>query len=176
MGRAATRRKATILAAGLLLAGAMVGCTKTQGRPAVATAQSRGAAANPTASVSSSADPVQFAKCMREHGITGFGDSGTAAPADLDDDKVSAARQSCRAYEKAGTTVPSLDPTAQAKLLAHSKCMRENGVPNFPDVPADGSGVSLHQLGIDPTSPTYRTAQKKCQNLTPGSNAGKGGS
>jgi hypothetical protein len=164
-------RKATILVAGLLVAGAMAGCTKsTQGGPTVASAQSRGA----TASVSSSSDPIQFAKCMREHGITGFGDP-SAAPANIDDDKVDAARQACRKYAKGGTAVPSLDPTTQAKLLQHSKCMRENGVPNFPDMPTDGSGISLSQLGIDPKSPAYQAAQKKCQNLLPGSNVGTGG-
>jgi hypothetical protein len=141
----------------------------------VASAQRRGA----TAAVSNSSDPVQFAKCMREHGITWFADPGTGVqanpPSHVDDDKVDAARQACRKYEKGGTAVPSLDPTTQAKLLRHSKCMRESGVPNFPDMPTDGSGISLSQLGIDPKSPTYQAAQKKCQNLQPDRNGGTGG-
>jgi hypothetical protein len=174
-------RKATILAAGLLLAGAMAGCTKsTQGDPAVATAQSRGAGTNPTASASSSADPVRFAKCMREHGITWFTDPGTGAkpspPSNVDDDKVDAARRACQQYAPGGPAAPpSLDPAVQERLLRHSKCMRENGVPNFPDMPTDGSGISLSQLGIDPKSPAYQAAQKKCQSLLPSANVGTGG-
>jgi hypothetical protein len=171
-------RKATILAAGLLLAGAMAACTKsTQGDPAVATAQSRGA--NPTASVSSSADPVQFAKCMREHGITWFADPGSdvkaSPPSNVDENMLDAARQACQKYAPGGAAAPSLDPAVVEKLLQYSKCMRENGFPDFPDMPTDGSGISLSKLGIDPRSPTFQAAQGKCKDLLPGRNVGTGG-
>lgn len=171
-------RKATILAAALLLAGAMAGCTKsTQGDPAVATAQSRGA--NPIASVSSGSDPVQFARCMREHGMTWFADPGenvnASPPANVDENKLDAARQACREYAGGGPAGPSLDPAVREKLLQHSKCMRENGFPDFPDLPSDGSGTSLGELGIDPKSPAYQAAQKKCQRLMPDLNGGTGG-
>jgi len=161
-------RKATILVAGLLLAGAMAGCSKSpQGDPSVATAQSHAPGANPAPSASSSADPVQFAKCMREHGLSWFGDPGATPPSNADDSKIAAARQACRQYEKGGGAGPSLDPETQAKLLQYSKCMRANGVPSFPDFPTDGSGISLSQLGIDAKPPAFQAAQKKCKNLLP---------
>ena len=173
-------RNAMILAAGLLLAGATAGCTtSTHGDPTVATAQSRGA--SPTATTSSGSDPVQFARCMREQGMTWFADPGPGAvkaspPSNVDENKLDAARQACQRYAGGGQTGPSLDPAVREKLLQHSKCMRENGFPDFPDMPTDGSGISLSKLGIDPNSPTYQAAQKKCQNLLPADrNAGTGG-
>jgi hypothetical protein len=171
-------RKATILAAGLLLAGTMAGCTKSaQSDPAVATVQSRGA--NPTASVSSSADPVQFARCMREHGITWFADPGSKAkaspPANVDDNVMDAAMQACQKYAGGSAAGPALDPADAEKLLKYSKCMRDNGVPDFPDLPADGSGTSLSGLGIDTKSPTFQAAHAKCKNLMPADRHGGSG-
>jgi hypothetical protein len=170
-------RRATILAAALLLAGAMAACTKsTQGDPAVATAQGRGA--NPTASASSSADPVEFAKCMREHGMTWFADLGTekaSPPSNVDENALDAARQACQKYAGGGAAAPSPDPAVQERLLQYSKCMRDDGFPDFPDMPTDGSGISLSKLGIDRNSPTFQAAQEKCKKLLPGQNGGTSG-
>ncbi|GAA4726257.1 hypothetical protein [Phytohabitans rumicis] len=175
--------RATILAAGLLLAGAMAGCSScTQDDLAVPTAQSRSATANPTASVSSGSDPVQFARCMREHGITWFADpAGTGTdvqaspPSNVDEDKLEAARQACQKYAGAGLLAPTLDPAVQERLLRYSKCVRENGFPDFPDMPTDGTGISLSKLGIDPKSPAFQAAQDKCRNLLPDRNGTKAG-
>jgi hypothetical protein len=172
-------RNVTILAAGLLLAGAMTGCaTSAQDDRTVATAPSSGA--NPTASASSSADPVQFAKCMREHGMTWFADPGSEGkatpPPNVDETELDAARQACQKYAGgAAAAGPSLDPAVMEKLLQYSKCMRENGLPDFPDMPTDGSGISLSKLGIDPKSPTFQAAQGKCKDKLPGRNVGTGG-
>jgi hypothetical protein len=52
-----------------------------------------------------------------------------------------------------------------------SACFRKHGVPNFPD--PNGQGVITIQsgMGIDPSSPTYRSAQSTCEKLLP--NGGK---
>ena len=60
---------------------------------------------------------------------------------------------------------------------AYSACMRQHGVPNFPDPDSQGrlkitSGVRNGQkTGVDTNSPQFRKAQQACQKLQP--NGGK---
>jgi hypothetical protein len=52
--------------------------------------------------------------------------------------------------------------------LAFAKCMRSNGVPNFPD-PNPGGGFLFHaSAGMNPSSPGFKAAQAKCHKLLPG--------
>jgi hypothetical protein len=46
-----------------------------------------------------------------------------------------------------------------AGMLKYAKCMRANGVPNYPDPP--GGGV-VNLGSLDPTSPTFQNANKVC--------------
>ncbi len=62
-----------------------------------------------------------------------------------------------------GTGVPS--------ALAFAKCMRANGVSNFPD-PAPGGGSVFDTAGINPAAPAFKAAQAKCQKLLPSSGSG----
>jgi len=56
----------------------------------------------------------------------------------------------------------------QRESLKYAECMRANGLPNFPD-PGAGGGFEIPQgSGIDPSSPAFKTAQAKCEKLTPG--------
>jgi hypothetical protein len=56
----------------------------------------------------------------------------------------------------------------EAALLAFSKCMRSNGIPNFPD-PSGSGGFSFRRgSGIDPLSPAFKAAQAKCKKFQPG--------
>ncbi|MGA2529464.1 MAG: hypothetical protein ABSG36_09925 [Acidimicrobiales bacterium] len=48
--------------------------------------------------------------------------------------------------------------------LAYAKCMGSHGVPNFPDPNASG-GFELGP-GINPQSPTFKSAQATCQKLS----------
>ena len=51
--------------------------------------------------------------------------------------------------------------------LAFARCMRANGVPNFPD-PNPGGGFEFFAAeGIDPFSPAFKAAQAKCRKLLP---------
>ncbi len=55
----------------------------------------------------------------------------------------------------------------EAAALAFAGCMRANGVPGFPD-PSAGGGFLFHTgSGIDPSSPAFRAAQRKCGKLLP---------
>jgi hypothetical protein len=51
--------------------------------------------------------------------------------------------------------------------LAYAKCMRANGVPNFPD-PKAGGGFDFEATGAVVSSPAFRAAQAKCSKLMPG--------
>jgi hypothetical protein len=166
-------RKATILVAALLFVGAMTGCTENKD-PSVATAQGAEESANPSAATA--ADPRQFAQCMREHGMDWFPDpAGPGAdvvispPADVDQAKLSAARQACRKYTRNGDSPEGTSADDQAKMLAYARCMRQNGVTEFPDPKADGAGgaINLRDLGIDPNSSTFKAAQEKCKSNLP---------
>ncbi|WIM97575.1 hypothetical protein ACTOB_001107 [Actinoplanes oblitus] len=169
-------RKATILVTGLTLAAALAGCGKAGGGdPTVATARSAAPGGEPTASATPSDDPdapVKFARCMREHGMTWFPDPvegrqtlkmpENVKPADFE-----AAQQACKQWspERAGSGRPNAED--MAKLRQVSKCMRENGVPTFPDPNPDG-GIGIdRKMGIDPESPTFKAAEKKCEQYGP---------
>jgi hypothetical protein len=52
--------------------------------------------------------------------------------------------------------------------LKYSECMRSSGVPNYPDPKASGGFVLQAGSGIDPSSPTFQAAEKKCSKLLPG--------
>jgi hypothetical protein len=76
-----------------------------------------------------------------------------------------------------GSTVAQLGPTATGTTasasaaggaVAFSRCMRTNGVVNYPD-PASGGGIpkeSLQQLGV--SSARFQSAQSACRHLLPG--------
>jgi hypothetical protein len=52
-------------------------------------------------------------------------------------------------------------------FIAYSKCMRANGVTNFPD--PTGHGIQLSaSSGINPRSPAFQKAQSTCSKLLPG--------
>jgi len=53
----------------------------------------------------------------------------------------------------------------QQAMIAYSRCMRSNGVPNFPD-PNSSGGFSL-RAGMDPASPAVEAAQAKCRHFLP---------
>jgi len=55
-----------------------------------------------------------------------------------------------------------------AKLVKYAQCMRENGVPGFPD-PVNGQ-LRLTVTpggGLDPNSPQFKAAQQACKSLEP---------
>jgi Pectinacetylesterase len=52
------------------------------------------------------------------------------------------------------------------RLVAYSQCMREHGVPEFPD-PANGQIRITGEREFDPTTPEFQAAERACQNLLP---------
>lgn len=65
----------------------------------------------------------------------------------------------------ASTTASSAGPP---NALAFAKCMRADGVSNFPDPQPDGGGFNFHASAAVISSPAFKAAQAKCHTLLPG--------
>ena len=165
---------------------ALAGCAGPARTPGVATADG-GATPSAVASSGGSAggskdgDALKFAQCMRANGLPWFKDPEPdqkgiriSVPAGTDKAKVDAAMKICRQYLPNGGEPPKLDPAAIAKLREFSKCMRANGVPDFPDPKADG-GIEIREgagVDIDPESESFRNAERACEQYRPQGRAG----
>lgn len=116
----------------------------------------------------------KFASCMREQGIDmpdpevdggrvsiAMGGGNAAEPGMQE--KVEAAQAKCKQYLPDGGQPRKLDPEQLEKARQMSKCMRENGVPNFPDPDENGMiRVDGDQVGVGPDDPAMQEAQRKC--------------
>jgi hypothetical protein len=171
----------------LILVLMLAGCAAKADGGGVATA----AGGTPTASASSAPAqkdpnaPVKFSQCMRQHGMTWFPDPKPAGgglqikvPQGTDKAKMDAAMAACKQYMPNGGEAPKLDAKALEQVRQMAKCMRENGVPDFPDPKADGrielDGAKMG--GVGPGDATFDAAQKKCEKLMPHPPAAGGGS
>jgi hypothetical protein len=130
----------------------------------------------------------RFASCMREHGIDmpdpevdsegrvrmQFGEGPNEGGTPPDREKFEAAQKECQQYLPNGGEPPKMDPEQVEQARQFAKCMRENGVPDFPDPQADGS-VRIEAgpgTGIDPTSQAFKDAQSRCEQYMPRRRAG----
>jgi hypothetical protein len=124
---------------------------------------------------------MQFASCMRSHGVPNFPDpnaqgviSGNSADGlDPSSPQFQQAQQACaKDLPNGGMPSPAQQAQMRQQALAFSACMRSHGLPKFPD-PQFGSGgrVTMRidpSSGIDPRLPQFQAAQKACRNLLPG--------
>jgi hypothetical protein len=160
----------------LLLTVGLVGCGGNDGGSSVASAN--GSASSPTSSASAGSGSEQdqllrYARCLREHGVPNFPDPDEDGELSVDPAKpdlqavgatreqVLAAQEKCRPYLPNGGELQREDPPSREQGFALARCMREHGVPNFPDPDEDG-GFALDGLGIDPDGPAMRAAQQAC--------------
>lgn len=169
------RMSGTLLVLPLLLGLAVAGCGgNDRDGEQVATAGGGAGGASPSASVLPVKDEDrqrEFAKCMRENGVPDFpdpepGDGGgfkIRMPEGTDKSKVQGAMEQCRSLLPNGGKAIKLDPEQVEKVRQLARCMRENGVPNFPDPGPDGSIELSGGAGFDPDSPTMRAALEKCR-------------
>jgi hypothetical protein len=75
-----------------------------------------------------------------------------------------------------GSATPAASPTDRdAALVKYSQCMRDNGVPSYPD-PVNGRLMMQARKGtdLDPESATFKAAQEKCKPLEPAGLAQQG--
>jgi hypothetical protein len=171
----------------LLLALGVAGCGGSKGGNGIASA---GGSATPTSSAGAGTGnnqdtALKYSQCMRDNGVPKFPDPDANGGISLDGDKlgvskdkVDAATEKCKQYLPNGGAPQKVDPAQLDKLRQYAKCMRENGVPKFPDPDANG-GIALDpdKLGMDPVGPQIKAAEKACEKYigAGGSNNQQGG-
>jgi hypothetical protein len=192
--RPGRRRRLNLAALGLGLALALAACGGSPEGDGVASLGGAGSANdNSSETPSASKDPQQraldFAKCMREHGIdmpdpevddqgrikvrVGAGGAGKRP----DPKKLEAAQKACGSLMGGGDGPAQLDPEDRDAMVAFAKCMREHGI-DMPD-PTDG-GLTVRKEagggGVDPESKEFQEAEKACNhhlaNLRPKGESG----
>jgi hypothetical protein len=162
-----------------MLALAVAGCGKSEEGSGVATAGGA-AGARPTASASAASlsddeRRLKFAQCMRENGVDmpdpepGEGGVKVRLGGDIDPAKAQAAMEKCRSYLPNGGQPRKLDPQQVENMRKLAQCMRENGVPEFPDPQPDGTMKIDASMfgGKGPDDPTFKAAMEKCQQYAP---------
>jgi hypothetical protein len=124
---------------------------------------------------------LDYARCMRENGIdmpdpqfeggkvtTKIGRPGKK----IDPDTMRRAEQAC-AKHREDIEPPELSDEDKQQFrqaaLEHARCMRENGVENFPDPTFDENGGAQIRIGkgVKPDSPTFRKAAEACESKQP---------
>jgi hypothetical protein len=183
--------KALMAAAAGCLVLVTTGCSKSSAGPSVAaltTPASSAAASAPGSSAAAGSAPgsssppkgeaglLAYSECMRSHGVPDFPDpvgnslqlrAGPGSDLDPTSPKFVAAQNACKALQPGGAPGGKVSAAQQAEALKYSACMRENGVPNFPDPVFSNGGAQLKITNIDPNSPQFVAAQKACQSLQP---------
>ena len=121
---------------------------------------------------------LDFARCMRENGVDmpdpqfdGGRVTMRAGGPGMNPEKMRAAEQACAKYrDKVKSPEMSAEQSAEFKkqALAHSRCMRENGV-DMPDPQFDEDGGAQMRLprGINPKSDKFKRAQEACRDTMP---------
>ena len=141
---------------------------------------------------------LDFAQCMREHGVDmpdpeftdggGVGINVGGEAGELDPETMDAANEACQSIMDDVTGGFEPDPEQEAEMqeraLAHAQCMRDNGIENFPDPVFENGGAMVaigEENGIDPQSPEFQEAQEACEDsfggpgVVGGSEGGDGG-
>jgi hypothetical protein len=174
----------TALVLGPLLVLGLAGCGSGDGdRDGVASVDGGKATSSSAAPDTSEKEAaLAFSRCMRQNGVPDFpdpefGDNGEpqlGTPDGTDGRKLDAAQAKCKKYLPNGGVPEPPDPEKLAKLREYAQCMRDNGLPKFPDPSKDGGIQVQAGPGLDPNSSEYKAADDKCKKFMPG--GGNGGS
>lgn len=127
-------------------------------------------------------EKLQYAQCMRKHGITNFPDpnsNGDIVITSQDNinqasPQYAAAKTTClKGLPGGGQAPPAQVQQELSQGIRHSQCMRAHGITNYPDPTESNGEISVSVNGgngpgdIDTKSPQYQAAQKACQSLLP---------
>lgn len=124
---------------------------------------SAGSNANPTLEKA-----VKYTQCMRKNGVTDFPDPnkdgkfviGAGGP-DKNSAQFKKASQACKSQEPPGLEdTPAKVAKEQAEWLKFARCMRKNGISNFPD--PKGGKLLVPRDKINVNSPQFKRALKAC--------------
>jgi predicted small lipoprotein YifL len=114
----------------------------------------------------------RYAQCMRDNGVPDFPDPDGSGEfrgeghERQDDPTFQAALEKCRDLAPGGEHENTGDPASVEQTRKYAQCMRDNGVPDFPDPDADGR---LRGAGHEQQDdPTFRAASETCRPKLPG--------
>jgi hypothetical protein len=111
---------------------------------------------------------------MRANGEPSFPDPNAqgliSASLNRESPQFSQALQACRKDLPGGIPSPAQRAEDTRQAVAFSACMRQNGVPDFPDPQSGPGGGMVVHLGpsVDPSSPQFQRAQRTCEKKVPG--------
>jgi hypothetical protein len=126
---------------------------------------------NVVTSVDKAAAGRAYAQCIRDNGVPDFPDPDAngqlrgPAHEKEGDPKFRAAQEKCRDLAP-GAEHEKTDPATVEQMRKFSQCMRDNGLPDFPDPDANGQlrGAGHEQQD----NPTFRAAMETCRQKLPG--------
>jgi hypothetical protein len=115
---------------------------------------------------------LKYAQCMRANGVPGFPDPDPdgrfrgLSHEQHNNPKFRAAQEACRELAQGGLHENFGNPAFVNQMREFSKCMRNNGLPGFPDPDANGRlrGPGHQQQN----APKYRAAFEACRQKLPG--------
>jgi hypothetical protein len=167
------RRTLWPLAAVAMLAVIVAGCGNGPAGTGNSTVTSGG-----NSTISAHEKAVKFAECMRANGVSGFPDPDASGALTIDgvingsslDPNSAAWKQAigaCQDLEPPGFTGTKVTPQLRTARLRFAQCMRDNGVPDFPDPTPNGPLIDTNRIpslaGKDPRSdPGLHAAMQKC--------------
>ena len=146
-----------------------------------------GGSANPSHTTAKSAGTQQsraiaYSQCMRSHGVRDFPDPNgqgqiqlqssvsvqngrtTTTGGDLNPSAPAfrSAERACGSLSSIGNVTPAREQQQFVKALKAARCMRANGVPNFPDSKLVAGSISMSFNNVNPRSPAFHQAAQKC--------------
>ena len=138
-----------------------------------ATVAACGSSSKPKNSASTSySQVIKYADCMRSHGVPNFPDPLDGgfplrtSGINLQSPAFLSALHACASQRPGGSSQPPpISAAQQAGMIANARCIREHGVPNFPDPTfgpgGEGAGVAFG----DASSPAFQKAVKACAHV-----------
>jgi hypothetical protein len=111
----------------------------------------------PASSAANREQGLKFAECMRRNGVSDFPDPGASGNLTIDgiangsslDPSAPAFKQAiaaCKALEPAGFMGSKRTPQEQQAALKFARCMRQHGVPDFPDPTPNGPLIDTSRM------------------------------
>jgi len=162
------------MVAGVLAAMALLtaGCGGDDGTARAIPSARGGGGASAAPAATSEPDPLAYSQCMREHGVPNFPDpvdgrlsiDGRKLGVDPEGSVFRAADAACQSLMPPRDASRPAPPEVREAGLKYSACMRENGLPGFPD-PDSGGNLKIdgRALGVGPGDPAFERAEKACR-------------
>jgi hypothetical protein len=119
------------------------------------------------------AQGVKYSDCMRSHGVLNFPDPAPGGGFPLRTSGIDqqspaflSAQHACASQQPRGTSQPPpISAAQQAGMVANARCIREHGVPNFPDPTFGPGGEGAGVAFANASSPAFQKAVKTCAHV-----------